>query len=201
MRKEERVIKYFTQKELKKIFTVIEKSKDNNNRFWLRDLVIFQLWYFCGMRSSEVWLLKLENYNIQSWELFIKRLKGSLNNTIRLDKTRKNLLGKYIREYKIKDSESHLFISRNNRPVSGVTITYLAKKYLTNIRSISNDKKHFHILKHTICINLCESKANLQEVREYLWHKRIESTLVYFAYTTSQQDDFYKKIKENNMLV
>ncbi len=200
-RQEERVVKYFTQKELKKIFSVIEKSKETWNRFWLRDLLIFNLWYFCGMRSSELWLLKLENYNSRTWELFIKRLKGSLNNTLRLDKARKLLLDKYIRQYWINESAQYLFISRNKRPITWITITYLADKYLSEIKNISVDKKHFHTLKHSIAIHLLESKANLQEVREYLGHKRIESTLCYFAYTTSQQDNFYNKIANNNMIV
>lgn len=199
MRQEERVIKYFSQKELKKIFSFIESTKETN-RFWLRDLVIFQLAYICWMRASEVWMLKLENFNPQSWEIFIRRLKGSLNNTIRLDNDRKRLLTRYIKEYWIKESSEHLFISRNKVPISGITITYLADKYLSGIKSISDDKCHFHTLKHSIAVHLAESGASLQELKEYLGHKRIESTLCYFSYTTTQQEAFYKKISLNSRL-
>lgn len=200
MRKEERVIKYFSQKELKKIFSAIENTKENN-RFWLRDLTIFNLAYLCWMRASEVWMLKLENFNSQSWEIFVRRLKNSLNNTIRLDNDRKKLLSKYIKEYWIKEQSDFLFISRNKIPISWITITYLMQKYSELVKWISTDKLHFHTLKHSIAVHLAESGATLQEIREYLGHKRIESTLCYFSYTTSQQEAFYKKISENNRLV
>ena len=118
MRKEESVIKYFTQKELKKIFSAIEKTKDKGNPYYLRDKCIFEISYLCGLRASEVGMLKLENFNQQTSELYVRRLKGSTNTTTRLDKQRKNLLELYIRKYKIKAPEEFLFTTRNNRPFS-----------------------------------------------------------------------------------
>lgn len=201
MRTQEREIKYFSQKELKKIFSAIEKTKDSWNRFWLRDLCIFQLWYFCGLRASEVWLIKISDYNPRNSEIYIRRLKGSLNTTIRLDSKRKSILDKYIREYQLKNSDKPLFISRNFKAVSGITITYLTDKYIKSIPSISDEKRHFHTLKHTIAVHLAESWVDIKELREYLGHKRIESTLQYFSYTTAQKNAFYEKIAKGNMIV
>lgn len=200
MRQENKVIKYFTQKELKKLFSVIEKSKEDWNRFWLRDLTIFNIAYYWWLRASEIWMLKLENYNKSTGEIFVKRLKWSLNNTIRLDSTRINLLNKYIREYKITNEEAFLFISRNKVPVSGKTIEFLMSKYW-EMTNISREKLHPHTLKHSIAVHLAESWADIKEIQQYLGHRRIESTLQYFAYTTVQQNHFYEKIAKNSKLV
>jgi len=50
-RKRDTEVKYLKQDELKKFFSVIEKSE---NKFWLRDLTAFQVIYYCGLRASEL---------------------------------------------------------------------------------------------------------------------------------------------------
>ncbi len=200
MRKQENVIKYFTDKEIRKIFSTIEKTKDLWNPYYLRDLCVFHILYYCGLRASEIGLIRLWNYNPQTWELFVIRKKGSVNNTIRLDSTRKKILDKYIRTYNIKDSEKHLFISRISRPFSWATVTHLCDKYLSQISSIPDDKKHPHSFRHSCAIALASSGFDIKDLQYFLWHKRIESTMVYFSYTTSQMDDFYRKLEKNSKM-
>ena len=119
-RRKENEVKYLKQDELKKFFSVIEKSE---NKFWLRDLTAFQIIYYCGLRASELQLVKKEHYNKDTGEVFITRLKGSRNNTIRFDDKRKKLLNRYIREYtgnedyQINDDDTTLFKSKSGKPL------------------------------------------------------------------------------------
>ncbi len=191
-------IKYFTQKEIKKFFNTIEKTKDNN-KSWLRDLVMFNIIYICGLRASEISLLKRGNYNINSGELFVHRRKGSLNNTIRLQNKSK-LLTKYIKQYEIANEEEALFLSRNGKPPHRKTIEYLMDKYC-RLAKLPREKSHPHTLKHSIAVHLAESGADIKELQAYLGHKKIDSTLEYFKYTTAQQDDFYEKINKRLRIV
>lgn len=66
-------IKYFTQHELRRLFKAIQNSAD---RHALRNLCIFRIAYRCGLRASEIGLIKLENYNKAKGERYCKRLKG-----------------------------------------------------------------------------------------------------------------------------
>ena len=54
-------IKYFTQTELKELFRSIERETDYP--FALRDLVMFNIGYLCGLRVSEIGKLHQEHFN------------------------------------------------------------------------------------------------------------------------------------------
>lgn len=192
-------IKYFTQEELKRIFKSVEKTK-NNNRHWLRDLCIFRVAYRCGLRASEIGLLQRCNYNSFRGEIYCERLKGSQNNTIRLDKETVIFLNSYIKEYKIGQLDA-LFKSQEKRPISRQMLDKLIKKYCSYAKVSDNGKWHFHSLKHSIAVHLAESGLDIKEVQYYIGHKNLNNTLIYFQFTTAQQDQMYKKLEKSKMLV
>ena len=132
-RKRDNQIKYLTQEELQRFFKAIEKT---GGKFWLRDLVAFQLIYYCGLRASELEYITKESYKPDTNEIHIKRLKGSMCNTIRIihqDKIKN--LNKYIKEYtgdklyQINQSNTPLFKSKNGEPLRLESIRYLMKYY------------------------------------------------------------------------
>jgi site-specific recombinase XerD len=194
-----RNIKYFTQEELIKLFQSIERTK-NNNKYWLRDLCILRVAYRCGLRASEIGIIKRNDYNSKTKEIYCRRLKGSLNNTIRLDKETVKILNAYIKEYGIGSFDA-LFKSRQNKPISRQMLDIIIKKYckMAGIHNVS--KWHFHTLKHSIAVHLAESGLDIKEVQYYMGHKNVNNTLIYFQFTTSQQENMYKKLKKSNMLV
>lgn len=193
-------IKYFTQKELKKLFRTIEKEKDTGYDYWLRDSVMFNIGYLCGLRISEIGNLKLDHYNPQRGEIFCPRVKKSVSNVIRLDQKRIKILNKYLREYGIKEGESPLFLSKRKKPISVRRLDQMMKGYAQKAQ-ISDDKAHWHSLKHSIAVHLAESGADVKEVQNYLGHKDIKNTMIYFEFTTKQKDAFYEKIRRGGEVV
>jgi len=195
-------IKYFTQKELKKLFKAIEDSKDNN-KYWLRDLCIFKVGYVCALRASEIGLLHVSNFNSQKGEMYCKRLKGSQSNTIRIfdvDKSLISLLKRYINDYGLRDSEK-LFKSQLNKPISRQSLDRLMKLYCEAAKIADVSKWHFHTLKHSIAVHLADSGLDTKELQYYLGHKNINNTQIYFQFTTTQQDYMYSKIKGSKFIV
>jgi len=191
-------IKYFTQDELKRLFKTIQNS---NDRHALRNLCIFRIAYRCGLRASEVGLLKLENYNKSKGELYCKRLKGSWNNTIALDKQTIKILNQYIKEYGIKEESKMLFESQEQKPISRKMLDYLMKRYCQIVEIKDENKWHFHCLKHSAAVHLAESDLDIKEVQFWLGHKSVNSTLCYFQFTTQQQKNMLKKLEKQSMLV
>ena len=191
-------IKYFTQNELKRLFNAIKNSGD---RHALRNVCIFRVAYRCGLRATEVGLLKLEYYNKSKGELYCKRLKGSWNTTIALDKKTAQVLNRYIKEYGIKEESKILFESQEQKPISRKTLDYLMKHYCKMANIKDENKWHFHCLKHSTAVHLAESGLDIKEVQFWLGHKSVNSTLCYFQFTTQQQKMMLKKLEKHSMLV
>ncbi len=192
-------IKFFTQKEIKKLFRTIEDAKEED-KYWLRNLCIFRVAYRCGLRASEIGLIMASDFNQQRGEMYCRRLKGSQNNTIRLDMKTVKFLNRYIMENDIKASD-FLFTSQEKRPISRQMLDKLIKKYCEKGKVATRDKWHFHSLKHSVAVHLAESGLDLKEVQYYIGHKNINNTFIYFQFTTAQQEEMYKKLKKRNMLV
>ena len=188
-------IKYFTQEDLRSLFKAINKS---GGKYAPRDYCIFRVAYRCALRASEVGLLKLSHYNNQQGELYCQRLKNSQNNTIRLDDETRKSLDKYLKGEEISDT---LFLSQMNRPISRQTLDLLMRKFCKQAKIPDKSKWHFHTLKHSIAVHLAESGLDIKELQYYLGHKNINSTMVYFQFTTKQQEEMYRKLEDNGMLV
>ena len=198
VRKADNKIKYLTQQEALKLFNAIENSKSIHT---LRDLAIFRVAYRCGLRASEIAMIKLEDYNISKGELYCKRLKGSSNNTIRLDSKTKNTVDRYINENNILSNSENLFKSQKNNPISRQTLNYLMKKYCAIAEIDDKRKHHFHALKHTTAVHLAESDMDIKELQWWLGHKAVSNTEIYFQFTTKQQEKMYSKLEEKSEMV
>lgn len=195
---QENKIKYFTRRELTSLFKAIEKSERKHS---IRDLAIFRIAYYCGLRASEIGLIKYQNYNKAAAEIYCVRLKGSWNNTIRLNKDTKKALDKYIKEYGDFKDDDILFQSQEKKPISRKTLDVLMKKYCENAKIQDRSKHHFHTLKHSCGVHLAESGLDIKEVNFWLAHKNINNTMVYFQFTTRQQEQLYKKLSKDSLMI
>lgn len=191
-------IKYFTQQEAANLFNAIISS---NNAHSVRDLAIFRVAYRCGLRASEIALIKLEDYNASKGELYCKRLKGSCNNTIRLDKKTKNALDKYILECAASLNSEVIFKSQKNKPISRQTLDHLMKQYCAYANIDDKNKYHFHSIKHTTAVHLAESDMDIKELQWWLGHRSVSNTEIYFQFTTKQQEKMYCKLEEKSEMV
>lgn len=197
-RKSDNQIKYLTQQEATNLFNAISSS---NSIHTIRDLAIFRVAYRCGLRASEISLIKLQDYNSIKGELYCKRLKGSCNNTIRLDCKTKAILDKYINENNILSNSEILFKSQKSKPISRQTLDYLMKKYCSLANIADKSKYHFHTLKHTTAVHLAESDMDIKELQWWLGHKSVSNTEIYFQFTTKQQEKMYAKLDEKSEMV
>jgi len=196
-----RDIKYLTSDEFNRLMSsfeigerkFLEDTKKQNFKFFKRDKLIFLLAYECGLRASEISRLRVEDFHENSKELFCRRLKGSRNNTIRLTNKTSNLLKEYIKE---SGNSSNIFISRKGTPLSRQHLTRLCKKYFSLV-DIPREKQHFHTLKHTAGVHLADHGLDIKEVQYILGHRNVENTMIYFDFTSKQQETLYAKLGRN----
>ncbi len=174
---------YLSKEELKKLFEVIKKyNKDH--------YIMFYLTYFCALRVSELINLKIKNYDKNSWELRIERLKWSVNKTYILPLN----LRKYIENIiKKRENNEHIFITQHNINYHRSRIYILFNRYI-KLAKIDDSKWFIHILKHTICTHLINEWLSIQEVQNWMWHKNINNTMLYYTASSKEQEKLQKKV-------
>src|SRR5262245_21087962 len=108
---------------------------------------LFLIAYRHGLRASEVGLLQVDDVNFVQQRLTVHRLKRSLPGIYPLREDEVAALKAYLRERK-----SHapaLFLSQRGTPISRRQLDTLMKHY-GEAAGIPLDKRHFHVLKHSI---------------------------------------------------
>lgn len=184
-------IPYFSQDEINKLFKAISSS---NDIYKTRNEAIFKIGYYCALRVSEIGLLRVDDINLMKNEIYCRRLKGSLNNTLEiLDSGILRSLKRHMRENNPTDI---LFCSKQFGPISRKMLDVLMKKYCVAANLKDSTKFHFHTLKHSRAVHLAEMGLDLKEIQYYLGHKEISNTLIYFQFTTSQNKEMYRKMRK-----
>ena len=156
MKRKTRSIEFLTEDELKRLFKTIADDGDKRNR------ALFLIGYRHGLRASEIGLLQVSDIDFQKMRLTVRRLKGSYSgvNPIQPDEAR------YLKAY-LKERQSaapYLFLSNRGLPISRQMLDVLMKKY-GELAKIPSDKRHFHVLKHSIATHLLDAGADIKLVQ------------------------------------
>jgi type 1 fimbriae regulatory protein FimB len=169
-------IKFLTLDETQRLFGVI---KDR------RDRAIFLIAYRHGLRASEVGLLQTGDLDFKKLRVMIHRLKGSLSGEHPLQPDEVKALKSHLR-HRTHDSPI-LFPSRRALPISRFMLDELMKRY-GEAASLPNEKRHFHVLKHSIATHLLDSGAELRFVQDWLGHANIQNTVIYTALVSTSRE-------------
>ena len=116
-RKAKPLPKYLTTKEVKRLL-----GKCNN----LKHLCILKILYGCGLRVSEVVVLKIVDIDSSAMRLLVRNAKGKKDRVVPLPKSLLGDLRGYYKTYRPKD---YLFEGQNGGQYSIKSIQQLTKKY------------------------------------------------------------------------
>ena len=86
------------------------------------------------------------------------------------------ILKSYLRTRE--DSLPYLFPSRKGAPISRAMLDVLIKSYGEKAK-LPEDKRHFHVLKHSIATHLLDTGADIRFVQDWLGHANIQNTVIY----------------------
>ena len=175
-------IHYLTQEELKRLLKQVASK---------RDKALILLAYSYGLRASEVGLLRREDLDFERLKIRIHRLKGSISSEYPLRPEVAKALKSYLRTRK--DNSPILFPSRRGLPINRRTLDYLMKKYGEKAK-IPKEKRHFHVLKHSIATHLLDAGADIMFVKDWLGHKNIQNTIVYSQLTSRTRDEQARRV-------
>lgn len=187
-------ITVLTQQEIKLLFSATGKDAVQpahahysryNEAMQARDKAMLSIYYSCGLRRNEGVCLCIDDINLDTRILHVKKGKNYKERFVPFNKTNAAYLQQYIYDYRsvlVKDKrEGALFISVGGRPTSGCTLLSRLKR----LQQVSEDTAlqqkviGLHTLRHSIATHLLSAGMSLEKIAQFLGHSSLESTQLY----------------------
>lgn len=159
------------------LLAVLRTAKKRSVRDWTMILIAYRH----GLRASEVCALRLADVNLKDGAISVQRLKGSLRTVQPLYSHRgQPLLDEVcaLRSWlKIRpiDGSNYLFTSQKGGRLDR-TQFFRGFQTVADAAGLPAEKRHPHVLKHSLASHLVAGNVNLALVKQALGHRSISST-------------------------
>ncbi len=160
----------------------------------LRDRLIIELFYTCGLRLAELVGINLADFSSDYTTLRVVG-KGRKERLIPLLQPTRERLLEYLSEIKrqniCKSEEKALILSPQGKRISRSTVYRVVKRELD--AGGVQGKRSPHVLRHTFATHLMNRGADLREIQELLGHASLQTTQVYTHNTIARLQEIYLK--------
>jgi site-specific recombinase XerD len=177
--------KYLTEEELKRLFSVIESP---------RDRAIFALMYWRGLRASEVAMIQMSAYRPKAQAIYIRRLKHSMDGEFPLSPLEQKLLRAWVKSRGTEPGP--LFEGYGGKGIRRQQLWVLMRHY-GELADLPEHLRHPHALKHSIATHLIAKHLEIMDVKDWLGHRAISSTLKYAEFRSKQRDEAARRVYSN----
>lgn len=167
----------------------------------VRDRAIFSTMYYYGLRAGEVRLLETDDVDMDNNRIFIRALKGGISGQHLLNPQVKKHIRSYLNQerFKKRTVQKGLFLSQKGTPITPTQIYRLFREYARKAK-FPQDKRHPHVLRHSIAVHMAEGGFDVYQVKEHLRHKKIDNTMVYFQLTNRTRMEKQREAFSSPML-
>ena len=175
---------YLTPEE---ILAVLKAARARSIRDWAMVLVAYRH----GLRASEVCGLKLSDVNLKDQTVRVARLKGSMLTTQPLVPHRGQPLLDELAALRAwlkarpADGSDFLFTSQKGGRLDR-TQFFRVFRAVAESAGLPQEKRHPHVLKHSLASHLVAGNVNLALIRQALGHRSITSTMQYVGTSDGQ---------------
>lgn len=149
---------------------------------FLRDRLLIELLYGCGLRRGEAVSLKVSQVHLPLHQLHILG-KGSKWRIVPVYPRLQELLQKYIvLRTQLAPSHDYLLCTDKGKPLYPRAVHRIVRRHLGT---------HPHALRHSFATHLLSRGASVQAVRELLGHSSLATTQKYLAITPEELRSAY----------
>ena len=180
------------EKTIKKPFTTNEMEALRNNCTNLRDRALVEFLYSTGVRVSELVALNINDIKLTEQELIVFG-KGSKERKTYITDTAKYYLKPYLESrVDLNDNDSPLFVTlnRTHNRLTVAGVQYMLRQ-LGKRANVKNT--HPHRFRRTIATDLLNKGMRIEEVKEFLGHEKIDTTLLYCTISQESVKSSHKK--------
>lgn len=171
-----------------------------NDDLGIRNAIIIEIMYACGLRVSEVTALSIDDLDLNARSIRIIG-KGNKERVVFFYDQFKNKLTDYINIVRVKfpnfESNQTLFLNSKGKPLTSRGVQYILDSVskLTNIKH----KVHPHMLRHSFATHLIDNGASLRMVQLLLGHESLSTTQIYTHVSMQKiREDYDKAINNIN---
>lgn len=192
-----------TTAEIKQLFEAVYKERefkthhrytDQREAIQARDRAMLVIYYSCGLRKNEGANIHLDDINLDTRILHVRKGKNYKERFVPFNKTNADYLQEYIYDHRprlVKDKrESALFISVTGMPMTGGSLYTRLKGLLVQTEDTELQQKEIglHTLRHSIATHLLQAGMALEKIARFLGHSSLESTQIYTHLAEQQQE-------------
>lgn len=181
------------QEQVKKL---LDANKKRNDSLVLRDQAIICVLYYCGLRASELTILKMQDIDLKNRYIRVFG-KGQKERLVPFTNECKIALNNYIqycRPSLLKKTQAfpnEVFLNNKGLPLTTRGLEYILDQ-IEKKTGVFLDL-HPHILRHTFATHLLENGADLRVIQELLGHKSINATQVYTHVSSEAMQKEYRQ--------
>jgi integrase/recombinase XerD len=162
-------------------------SKLNNTKESIRNNTLIILLEYTGLRISEALDLQLDDVDISSGEILVRKGKGSKQRKVFMNTKVISSLKKYL---SIRDefnrNSPYLFVSVKADKMLRNSINRIFNEYSNKITP--------HKLRHYFCTNAIEKGFNIHEVANMAGHSSIQTTMKYLNANAEKIKNKFEKL-------
>ena len=160
-------------------------SATKGGRHEARDRCLLFMMFRHGLRASEASALRLDQVDIESRVLHVKRLKKGLSTTHPLRADELRVIKAWLTERaSMKPPCRTFFVSQKRQPLNRRTAWLTIRKYGDQAGLAL--PAHPHQLRHACGFALADQGADTRLIQDYLGHRDIRHTVIYTAANPEQ---------------
>jgi integrase/recombinase XerC len=189
MKTDKKIPSFVSEKEMTHLLEDINYSNDYEGE---RNKAILQMFYYTGMRLSELIALRVDDidFSMNQVKVLGKRSKERI---IPLLTTHLQDLRQYldVREAHFSTSKKYLFLTASGNVLYPKLVYRFVNSYLSRVTNLS--QRSPHVLRHAFATHMLNDGADLNAVKEILGHVSLSSTQIYTHSSAEQLKRVYKQ--------
>jgi len=164
---------FLTENEMKKFLESARKGRHS-----VRDYCLMLVAYRHGLRVSELIDIRLQDLDLETGRIYVRRLKGSLSTHQPIEGVELRAIRAWLREREKypNASSNYLFLSERGM-MTRQAINYLVEQIGKRAKFIF--KVNPHMIRHSTGFYLANKGNDTRLIQDYLGHKNITHTVRY----------------------
>lgn len=158
---------------------LLNTERFNDDYAGVRDQLILELFYFTGMRLSELVGLTVDKIDFSSQTIKVLG-KGNKERILPMHPELSKVISEYLivrDEINLNKFEKTLFLTEKGKPIYPKLVYRIVRANLSNVTTL--EKKSPHVLRHTFATHLLNHGAELNAIKDLLGHANLSATQVY----------------------